>query len=62
MLIKTCLPCKYHVIKVEDHEPTSHCGKENCWARYSKCILNKALERYLKEESSLTDRFYSISV
>ncbi len=36
---------------MEGDERTSHCQKENCWSRYSKCILYKALEIYLKENS-----------
>jgi hypothetical protein len=59
MLIKLCLLCKFHEIKQEGKEETSHCRKENCWSRYSKCILSKALEKYLKEESSRSVRSLS---
>lgn len=51
MVIKLCLNCEYHSVKLESGEPTSHCGRENCWSRYSKCVLHKALETYLKENS-----------
>ena len=59
MLIKSCISCKFHEIKQDGNEETSHCQKENCWSRYSKCILSKALEKYLKEESSRPDRSFS---
>lgn len=51
--------CKYHTIKLEEEEQTSHCGRENCWSRYSKCITMKALEKFLKEETSQIDRIFS---
>ena len=59
MIIKVCLPCEYHEIEQDGKEETSHCRKENCWSRYSKCVLGKALERFLKEESSRQDRSFS---
>jgi hypothetical protein len=52
MLIKSCFQCKFHEIKQEKNEQMSHCQKENCWSRFSKCITNKALSRYLEQESS----------
>jgi len=51
MIIKICTQCEYHAIKLEGNEETSHCRRENCWSRFSKCILTKALEKFLKEES-----------
>jgi len=66
MLIKSCLQCKYHEIKQVENEQMSHCRRENCWSRYSKCIATKALNRYLEQESSkpfrpfsAIDHFYS---
>jgi len=59
MIIKSCLSCEYHEMKQDGKEETSHCRKENCWSRYSKCVLGKALERFLKEESSRDNRSYS---
>ncbi len=59
MIIKSCLSCGYHEMKQDGMEETSHCRKENCWSRYSKCILGKALERFLKEESARQDRSVS---
>ena len=55
MIIKSCLSCEYHEMKQDGKEETSHCRKENCWSRYSKCVLGKALERFLKEESARQD-------
>jgi len=52
MLIKSCFNCKFHEAKEDGKEETSHCRKENCWSRYSKCVLAKALEKFLEEESS----------
>ena len=59
MIIKACSFCEYHEIKQDGKERTSHCRKENCWSRYSKCVLGKALERFLKEESARQDRSFS---
>jgi hypothetical protein len=56
MLIKPCFICKFHEIKEEESEPMSYCSRENCYSRYSKCIANKALDRYLEQESSERDR------
>ncbi len=55
MIIQSCLKCRYHAIRLEGDEETSHCQRENCWSRYSKCILSKALEKYLKENSLRSD-------
>ena len=59
MIIKHCLSCEFHQMKQDGKEETSHCRKENCWSRYSKCILGKALERFLKEESTRRDQSLS---
>lgn len=50
MLIKTCLECKFHKIRSEDVGQSSYCGKEGCWAVYTNCITQKAVERFLCEE------------
>jgi hypothetical protein len=55
MIIQSCIDCQYHAIRLEGEEPTSHCQRENCWSRYSKCVLHKALERFLKENSLRSD-------
>jgi len=51
MLLKSCLNCSYHEITNELEEQTSHCSKENCYSRYTKCIAHKALTSFLKDES-----------
>ena len=56
MIIKSCLLCEFHEIKQDGKEETSHCRRENCWSRYSRCVLVKALEKFLKEESSRQNR------
>ncbi len=56
MLLKSCLYCEYHEITDEWNEQTSRCSKENRYSRYSKCIAQKALNRFLKDESFRQDR------
>ncbi|PIX26205.1 MAG: hypothetical protein COZ69_01210 [Deltaproteobacteria bacterium CG_4_8_14_3_um_filter_45_9] len=60
MIIKSCISCKFHEIKLDGKEETSHCRRENCWSRYSKCIAEKALERFLEQESSEHNRPFSV--
>ena len=50
MLIKTCFQCEFHNIKEAEEGPKSHCGKENCWSQFSKCLAKKALKRFLEQE------------
>ena len=52
MIIKSCLYCEFHEIKQDGKEETSHCRRENCWSQYSKCVAEKALVRFLEQESS----------
>ena len=52
MLIKSCFTCKFHEIREEGNEKMSRCIKENCYSEFSKCIANKALNKYLEQESS----------
>jgi hypothetical protein len=59
MLLKCCLNCRYHEITDELGEGTSRCSKENCYCRYTKCIAQKALNRFLKDESSRENRPFS---
>jgi hypothetical protein len=61
MLIKSCLDCKFHEMKKEEEEKTSYCRRENCYSRFSKCIVEKALERFLQQESSEYERFLEIA-
>lgn len=50
MLLQCCIPCEYHEVKEEDGEQMSHCTKENCWSKYSKCVALMALDRFLDNE------------
>jgi hypothetical protein len=54
MLIKACFECKFHRIKSDDDEQKSYCGKECCWSVLTNCITQKAIERFLIEESRPT--------
>jgi hypothetical protein len=56
MLLKSCLNCSYHEITSEHKEQTSHCSKENCYSRYTKCIAHKAFTSFLKDESLRQNR------
>jgi hypothetical protein len=49
MLIKACFECKFHEIKQEEAQK-SYCLKECCWSQYSRCITQKAVEKFLNEE------------
>ena len=53
MIIQSCFGCRFHQIKDEEKERVSYCQKENCWSEFSKCIMKKALNRFLEQESSL---------
>lgn len=59
MLLKSCLNCKYHEITNEYNEQTSRCLKENCYSRYTKCVAQEALYRFLKDESFRENRSFS---
>jgi hypothetical protein len=59
MMIKSCLTCKFHEIKPDGKEETSHCRRENCYSRYSKCVAEEALERFLEQESSRSEHLPS---
>ena len=55
MLIKACLQCEFHKIKEDEEGQTSYCKKEHCWAQLTKCIASKALERFLHEETLISN-------
>ena len=59
MFLRCCVSCKYHNIKIEDGQKLSHCSKENCWSQYSKCILSKAMERFLVNENIHSQQEFS---
>lgn len=62
MVIKSCLDCKYHQAKEEGGHAMSHCRRENCWSKYSRCIANKALSRFLEEENAAGAKTFSAIV
>jgi hypothetical protein len=51
MLIRTCFKCEFHGIREFEGTGKSYCKKEGCWAEFSDCIIKKAIERFLKEET-----------
>ncbi len=59
MLIKSCLNCKFHEVKQDGNEKMSYCVRENSYSRHSKCIVNKALNRFLEQEYLEPDRLFS---
>ena len=54
MLIKTCIDCQYHMAKADEDMQKSYCGKECCWSSLTNCITQKAVERFLIEECSIS--------
>ena len=52
MIIKSCLLCRFHQVRREEKERVSYCQKEDCWAEFSECIMKKALNRFLEQESA----------
>ncbi len=62
MLIRSCINCKFHEIRQQGEDKTSHCLRENCYARYSKCVAAKALNWFLEQETSKSDRPFSAAV
>ena len=62
MLIRYCQSCKFHKIKQnEEEEKISYCQKENSYSRFSKCVAEKALERFLQQESAGRERVFGIA-
>ena len=60
MIIKACLECNYHKVKKAEEEQSSYCGKESCWAVFSNCVAQKAMDRFLSEECGMTEGFPNI--
>ncbi|MEJ5375521.1 MAG: hypothetical protein WHX93_02955 [bacterium] len=50
MLLRSCFLCSHHRMKGEEGAKHSFCEKENCWARYSRCVARKAIERFLEQD------------
>ena len=52
MVIRFCSTCAFHEIRFdEERNEKSHCGKENCWSMFSKCLSNQALRTFLERET-----------
>ncbi|MGQ9570934.1 MAG: hypothetical protein ACUVUQ_08870 [Thermodesulfovibrionales bacterium] len=51
MVIRVCSKCKFHDIREFEDTEKSYCKKEGCWSEFSDCIIKKAIERFLKEET-----------
>jgi hypothetical protein len=49
-VVRSCMMCPSHQVRDEEGVPSSHCSKENCWARFSKCLRYRALEAFLAKE------------
>jgi hypothetical protein len=61
MILGSCLPCPFHTIREDGEGSGSHCGKENCWSRFSKCLARKALDRFLAQEAAPPRPFSALS-
>ena len=59
MVIHWCQNCKYHETRESDLGRMSHCRKENCWSRYSKCLNQQAMEYYLAHQRVETAESFS---
>jgi len=60
MLLKSCFRCEFHEAKKNGKQEISYCQRENCWSRYSKCVANKALNRFLEQESADQGRPFTV--
>jgi hypothetical protein len=49
VILSYCKHCAYHATVEIDNQMHSRCLKENCLAVYSKCLAQKAIERFLRE-------------
>lgn len=59
MILRRCVHCEFHEIRDAESGQMSHCKKENCWSRYSKCVAYGAIERFLDQERVDTKRRFS---
>ncbi len=49
MILSYCKHCAHHsTVEIED-QTHSRCLKENCLVIYSKCLTEKAVEKFLRE-------------
>ena len=48
MILSYCKHCEYHSLVEIESQSHSRCLKENCLAMYSKCLTDKAVEKFLQ--------------
>ena len=49
MILSYCKHCEHHSTIAIDGHMHSRCLKENCLVIYSKCLTEKAVEKFLRE-------------
>ena len=49
MILSYCKHCEHHSMAEIEDQVHSRCLKENCLAVYSKCLTQKAVERFSHE-------------
>ena len=49
MILSYCKHCEHHSTVEIDGYIHSRCQKENCLVIYSKCLTEKAVEKFLRE-------------
>ncbi len=50
MIVSHCKHCEHHsTVEIEGHMH-SRCMKENCLVIYSRCLTQKAVEKFLRED------------
>ena len=52
MIFSCCKHCEYHSTAEIDGHIHSRCLKENCLVIYSKCLTEKAVEAFLRENDA----------
>jgi len=55
MIIKTCIGCRYHLVKDNEDTQRSYCRKEALWSIYTKCIKQTALDILISAGSSKSE-------
>jgi hypothetical protein len=59
MIIKSCISCKFHEIKQDGKRGDESLSEGELLVTILQMHLSKALEKYLKEESSRPDRSFT---
>jgi hypothetical protein len=50
-IFRICSECRYHRIKGDDGDKASFCTKEGCFSSYAKCFTQKAIQKFMDEET-----------